>query len=105
MVDCKLVAVKDDNGVWLIAEDIMNESDVENVTNIDKKMGFSLSNIPEFLREKSTRLYAWVLSDVKKYQGPIPWKPKSGAVIWSSVNNDKLNSMEIQHHSVSIGFP
>lgn len=89
LADCKLVAVKDGNGAWLIAEDILNESDVENVSSIDKKMGFSLENLPEFLREKCTRLYAWVLSDVKKYQEPIPWKPKSGAVIWSSVNNDK----------------
>lgn len=85
LVDCKLVAVKDGSGDWLIAEDVVMGEDVG---SIEKKLGFNFAEVPEIL-QKCDKLYAWVLRDVKKYEEPIPWKPKSGAVIWSSVNNDK----------------
>ena len=90
LINCKLVAVKDDNGAWVPAGDtaqdqmdfFMNECNY-------KKMGFNpVFDMPDFL-QKCDKLYAWVLDNVTKYEVPVPWKAKCGPIIWCNVNQPK----------------
>ncbi len=49
--------------------------------NMDKHQLDDLSIVRSY---KS--IHAWVFTDIKKYDPPIPWTPKRGCVVWANLD-------------------
>ena len=52
------------------------------------KCGFDMETMPEYFADKS-KLFAWVLRNARRYDQPIKWSKKDGAVVFANVESDK----------------
>ena len=83
IMDCIPVGVKAD-GKWTPV-DGMDGNFIFNEKN-QQKCGFSQTMCPEFLMTKK-RLYAWVLGKVVRYETPIKWVKKPGAMVFCNIED------------------
>ena len=83
------VGVRSHNGQW--QPNSNSEEDrrnfIFNPAN-EVKVGFNESTCPMFLKEKD-KLFAWIFGSAEKYPEPLTWAPRSGAVTFTNIYNDK----------------
>ena len=47
-----------------------------------------METMPDYFASKS-KLFAWVLRNARRYDQPIKWSKKDGAVVFANVESDK----------------
>ena len=52
------------------------------------KCNFDMETMPEYFADKS-KLFVWVLRNARRYDQPIKWSKKDGAVVFANVESDK----------------
>ena len=51
------------------------------------KCGFNRSTLPRVI-SKYREMYAWKMTNIRKYPQAKTWKPKAGAVVWCNLDHD-----------------
>ena len=84
LTDCFQVAEKVD-GCWCpVSDEAPFLFDPDNAI----KCGFDMETMPDYFASKS-KLFAWVLRNARRYDQPIKWSKKDGAVVFANVESDK----------------